>query len=187
MNRVHAGKAIKKDDKCGAFLCDYCEETFQLSRSRSQHVRNKHAATQSARLAEESSQKTSADSQPRHWDDKTVRKFIRALFVVGTAREMKSVKTTHNVKGYKLKFLKDHPDWNTEFKYLDPNSMLSDSEDEIEEEEETDKKEGGEGCLRKRSSCRRIGDPCRTHSRRGSHHGDGRDTGDRGTADTNAK
>ena len=141
VNRVHAGKAMKKDTNKGAFPCDYCEETFQSSRSRSMHARNQHAAAQSARLAEESSLKTSADSQPRHWDDETVRQFVRALFVVGTgsnveiAREIKSKKTAHNVKGYKLRFLKDHPDWKTEFRQLDPEYTPSDSERTAEEEE----------------------------------------------------
>ena len=106
VNRVHAGKAMKKDIKSGALLCDYCEETFQSSRSRSMHVRNKHAAIQLARLAGESSLKSPTDSQPRHWDGKTVQEFIRAMFVVGTglnveiARQMKSKKTTYNVKGF---------------------------------------------------------------------------------------
>ena len=141
VNRVHAGKAMKKDTNKGAFPCNYCEETFQSSRSRSMHVRNQHAAAQSARLAEESSLKTSADSQPRHWDEETVRQFVRALFVVGTgsnveiAREMKSKKTAHNVKGYKLRFLKDQPDWKTEFRQLDPKYTPSDSERTAEEEE----------------------------------------------------
>ena len=107
------------------------------------HVRNQHAAAQLARLAEESSLKMSADSQPRHWDDETMRQFVRALFVVGTgsnveiAREMKSKKTAHNVKGYKLRFLKDHPDWKTEFRQLDPGYTPSDSERIAEEEEES--------------------------------------------------
>ena len=51
VNRVHANKAMKKDTNKGAFPCDYCEETFQSSRSRSMHVRNQQAAAQSARLA----------------------------------------------------------------------------------------------------------------------------------------
>ena len=141
VNRVHAGKAMKKDTNKGAFQSDHCEETFQSSRSRSMHVRNQHAAAQSARLAEESSLKKSADSQPRHWDDETVRQFVRALFVVGTgsnveiAREMKNKKNAHNVKGYKLRFLKDHPDWKTEFRQLDPEYTPSDSERTAEEEE----------------------------------------------------
>ena len=141
VKRVHAGKAMKKFTNKGAFPCDYCKETFQSSRSRSMHVRNQHAATQSARLAEESSLKTSADSQPRHWDDEMVRQFVRALFAVGTgsnveiAREMKSKNTAHNVKGYKLRFLKDHPDWKTEFRQLDPEHTPSDSERPAEEEE----------------------------------------------------
>ena len=68
-------------------------------------------------------------------------KFIRALFVVGTgsnvkiAREMRSKKTAYNVKGYKLKFLKDHPNWNTEFRHLDPKGVLPNSEIATEEEE----------------------------------------------------
>ena len=66
VNRVDVGKVIKKDTKSGAFPCDYCEETFQSSRGRSQHARNQHAAAQSARLAGESSLKTSMDSQPQH-------------------------------------------------------------------------------------------------------------------------
>ena len=141
VNRVHAGKAMKKDTNKGAFPCDYYEETFQSSRSRSMHVRNQHAAAESARLAEESSLKTSVDSQPRHWDEETMRQFVRALFVVRTgskveiAREMKSKKTAHNVKGYKLRFLKDHPDWKTEFRQLDPEYTPSDSERTAEEEE----------------------------------------------------
>ena len=142
VNRVHVGKAIRKDVKKGAFPCEYCEETFQSSRSRSMHVRNQHAAAQSARLAEESSLKTSVDSQPRHWDEETVRKFVRALFNVGIgsnveiAREMKNKKTAHNVKGYKLRFLKDHPNWRTECRHLDPAHTPSDSEsaEEIEKE-----------------------------------------------------
>ena len=185
VNRVHAGKAMKKDTNKGAFLCDYCEETFQSSRSRSMHVRNQHAAAQSARLAEESSLKTLADSQPRHWDEETVRQFVRALFVVGTgsnveiAREMKSKKTAHNVKGYKLRILKDHPDWKTEFRQLDPEYTPSDS---------------GENCRRRGSECGggrrdhtttrkrggtrehcRVGDPCGGggHSGRGCCRGDG--------------
>ena len=105
--------------------------------------------SQSACLAGESSLKRSVNSQPRHWDEETVEKFIRALFVVGTgsnvkiAREMRSKKTAHNVKGYKLKllkdhpnwFLKDHPNWNTEFRHLDPKGVLPNSEIAIEEEE----------------------------------------------------
>jgi len=57
-----------------------------------------------------------------------VEKFIRALFVVGThsnveiTREMKTKKTGHNVKGYKLHFLRDHPNWQKEFAHL--NSKL---------------------------------------------------------------
>ena len=137
VNRVHAGKAMKKDTKSGAFPCDYCEATFQSSRSRSMHVRNQHAAAQLARLAEESSVKTSVDSQPRHWDSETVQQFVRAMFVVGTgsnveiARHMKSKKTAHNVKGFKLKFLKEHPNWRTEFRNLNPSVVPpSDSEEE---------------------------------------------------------
>ena len=147
VNRVHVGKAIKKDMKSGAFLCHYCEETFQSFRGRSQHVRNQHAAAQSAHLAGESSLKTSVDSQPRHLDEETVEKFIRALFVVGTgsnveiAREMKSKKTAHNVKGYKLRFLKDHPNSNIEFRHLDPKGILSDSENITEEKETTENRE----------------------------------------------
>ena len=70
-----------------------------------------------------------------------MRQFVRALFVVGTgsnveiAREIKSKKTAHNVKGYKLRFLKDHPDWKTEFRQLDPEYTPSDSERTAEEEE----------------------------------------------------
>ena len=141
MNCVHVGKAIKKDTKSGAFPCDYCEETFQSSRGRSQHARNQHAAAQSAHLAGESSLKTSVDPQPWHWDEETVEKFIRALFVVGTssnveiATEMRSKKTAYNVKGYKLKFLKDHPKWNTELRYLNPKGVSSDSEIATQEEE----------------------------------------------------
>ena len=45
MNHMHVSKAIMNDAKGGVFLCVYCEETFQLSKSRSQHVRNQHAAT----------------------------------------------------------------------------------------------------------------------------------------------
>ena len=73
--------------------------------------------------------KTPADSQPQHWDEVTVRKFVRAFFVVGTgsnaeiAREMKSKKTAHNVKGYKLRFLKDQK---TEFRHLDLEYTPSD-------------------------------------------------------------
>lgn len=84
------------------------------------------------------------DSQPWHWNEEIVEKFIRALFVVGTdsnvefAREMKSVKTAHNVKAYKLKFLKDHPDWKTEFRHLDTSADLetTDVEKEVAMEEE---------------------------------------------------
>ena len=139
VNRMHTGKAMKKDPKEGAFPCDYCEETFASSRSRSMHVRNKHAAAQSARLAGESSQKSSADSQPRHWDGETVQRFIRAMFVVGTgsnveiAKEMKSKKTAHNVKGFKLKFLKENPNWRTEYSHLDPSVVPTDSEQEERE------------------------------------------------------
>ena len=70
-------------------------------------------------------------------------KFIRALFVVGTgsnveiAREMRSKKSAHNVKGFKLKFLKDHPNWNTEYRHLDPKGVSPDSENVTKEEEET--------------------------------------------------
>ena len=94
---MHVGKAIKKDMMSGAFPCDYCE-MFQSSRSKSQHIRNQHATAQSARLAGESSLKTSVDSQLQHWDEETVVKFIRVLFVAGTssnvdiAKEMKSKK-----------------------------------------------------------------------------------------------
>ena len=122
VTRVHVGRATtttttKKDPKGGAFPCEFCKETFESSRSRSQHVRNQHAAAQSARLAEVSSKRTSTDSQPRHWDKGTVEKFIRALFVVGTgsnveiANQMKTKKTAQNVKAYKLRFLKDRPHW----------------------------------------------------------------------------
>ena len=99
VNRIHVGKVIKKDTRSGTFLCDYCEETFQSSRGRSQNIRNQHAAAQSARLAGESSLKTSVDSQPRHWDKEMVEKFIRVLFVVRTgsnveiAREMRTKKS----------------------------------------------------------------------------------------------
>ena len=81
--------------------------------------------------------------EPWHWEEETVEKFISALFVVGTssnveiAREMRSKKTAHNVKGYKLKFLKDHPKWNTELRYLNPKGVPPDSEIATEEEEET--------------------------------------------------
>ena len=70
-----------------------------------------------------------------------------ALFVVGTgsnveiAREMKSKKTAHNVKGYKLRFLKDHPNSNIEFRHLDPKGILSDSENITEEKETTGNRE----------------------------------------------
>ena len=143
VNCVHVGKAMKKDIKSGAFPCDYCEETFQSSRSRSMHVRNKHGAAQSAHLAGESSLKTSVDSQPRHWDGEMVQEFVRAMFVVGTgsnveiARQIKSKKTAHNVKGFKLRFLKEHPNWRTEFSHLEPGIVPSpdSEEDEIEEAE----------------------------------------------------
>jgi len=104
-------------------------------------VRNKHAAAQSVKLAEEASMRSPADSQPRHWDKDTVEKFIRALFVVGThsnveiTREMKTKKTGHNVKGYKLRFLRDHPNWRKEFAHLSgkspsPPVIVSDEETE---------------------------------------------------------
>ena len=139
MTRVHVGKTTtttttKRDPKGGAFPCEFCKETFESSRSRSQHVRNQHAAVQSARLAEVSSKRTSTDSQPRHWDKGTVEKFIRALYVVGTgsnveiANQMKTKKTAQNVKAYKLRFLKDRPHWRTEFSHLDPSAAPSDSE-----------------------------------------------------------
>ena len=149
VTRVHVGRATtttttKKDPKGGAFPCEFCAETFESSRSRSQHVRNQHAAAQSARLAEVSSKRTSTDSQPRHWDKGTVEKFIRALFVVGTgsnveiANQMKTKKTAQNVKAYKLRFLKDRPHWRIEFSHLDPSAAPSDSEsDDAAEEPET--------------------------------------------------
>ena len=147
VNRVHVGKAIKKDMKSGAFPGHDCKETFQSSRGRSQHLRNQHAAAQSAHLAGESSLKTSMDTQPQHLDEETVEKFIMALFVVGTgsnveiAREMKSKKTAHNMKGYKLRFLKDHLNSNIEFRHLDPKGILSDSENITEEKETTGNRE----------------------------------------------
>ena len=149
VTRVHVGRAMtttttKKDPKGGAFPCEFCKETFESSRSRSQHVRNQHATAQSARLAEVSSKRTSTDSQPRHWDKGTVEKFIRALFVVGTgsnveiANQMKTKKTAQNVKAYKLRFLKDRPRWRIEFSHLDPSAAPSDSEsDDAAEEPET--------------------------------------------------
>jgi len=50
----------------GMFVCQYCKETFSSSRSLPQHVRNKHTATQLAKLAEEASTRSQADSQPQH-------------------------------------------------------------------------------------------------------------------------
>ena len=41
------------------------------------------------------------------------------------------------MKGYKLKFLKDYPNWNTEFRHLDPKGVPPDSENVTKEEEET--------------------------------------------------
>ena len=65
VNRVHVDKTTTtKDPKGGAFPCEFCAETFESSRSRSQHVRNQHTATQSAHLAEVSSQRTVIDPQP---------------------------------------------------------------------------------------------------------------------------
>ena len=37
---------------------------------------------------------------------------------VEIAREMKTKKTGHNVKGYKLRFLREHPNWRKEFAHL---------------------------------------------------------------------
>jgi len=51
---------------------------------------------------------------------------------VEIAREMKTKKTGHNVKGYKLRFLRDHPNWRKEFAHLNgkltPPVIVSDEE-----------------------------------------------------------
>ena len=97
----------------------------------------------SARLVEVSSRRTVTDSQPRHWDEATVEKFVRAIFVVGMgsnveiANHMKMMKMAHNIKGYKLQFLKDHPHWRTEFRHLNPSAAPSDSGTDDAEEPET--------------------------------------------------
>jgi len=59
----------------GTFMCQYRKETISSSKSLSQHVRNKHAAGQLAKLAEEALIRSQADSQPQHWDRDTVEKF----------------------------------------------------------------------------------------------------------------
>ncbi len=106
-------------------------------------IRNKHVAVHSARLVEESSLKTSVDSQPWHWDGETEQEFIRAMFIVGTdsnveiARQLKSKKTAHNTKGPKLRFLKEHPNWRTKFSHLDPSVVPPSDSEEEEEETET--------------------------------------------------
>ena len=107
-------------------------------------IRNKHVAVQSARLVEEISLKTSVDSQPWHWDGETEQDFVMAMFIVGTdsnveiARQLKSKKTAHNVKGLKLRFLKEHPNWRTEFSHLDPSVVPPSNSEEEEREEETE-------------------------------------------------
>ena len=84
-------------------------------------------------LAEISSQGTAEDALPRHWGWETVERFIKTIFVVETTsnveipRQMKSKKTAHNVKGFKLKFLRDHPHWRTKFRHLDPTTAVEDS------------------------------------------------------------
>ena len=54
------------------------------------------------------------------------------------ARQLKSKKTTHNVKGLKLRFLKEHPNWRTEFSQLDPSVVPPSDSEEEEREEETE-------------------------------------------------
>ena len=57
-----------------------------------------------------------------------VERFIQAIFVVGTgsnteiATQMKTKKTAHNVKSFKLRFLKQHPHWREEHSHLNPNN-----------------------------------------------------------------
>ena len=78
VNRVHTSKVMKKDIKSGAFPCDYWEETFQSSRSRSMHVRNKHVAVQWRRRAQWRRPWT------HNWDGQMEQEFLRAMFIVET-------------------------------------------------------------------------------------------------------
>ena len=58
------------------------------------------------------------------------------------ANHMKTKKTAQNVKGYKLQFLKDHSDWRTEFRHLDPSATPPDPEtDDTADEPEIATKE----------------------------------------------
>ena len=145
VSHVHTGESREMEPRTGSHPCEYYSESFELMRSLSQHVCNKHAAAKSARLAGEG-EKNPVNSQPRHWDEGTVEKFIKALFTVGTgsnveiARHMGMVKMAQNVKGFKTRFLRNHPDWRVEYAHL---GQSPETEEEEEQKEVIILEEGG--------------------------------------------
>ena len=109
--KSHGAAQISRMSNSGEYHCEFCHQYYPSIKSRSQHIRNQHAAKARKQRASQASQQPS-----RQWSTQEHNMFLDALKKHGPSSNVvlaKAIgsKTAKQVSMHKRIFFRDHPGW----------------------------------------------------------------------------